>query len=344
MSSALAEYAPLSVPSPPEDLLGEVRAVIALIHAHQRCLITSHQQPDGDALGASLALFHLLRELGKEAVVFNVDPPPFNFCFLDGADAVRNVLEDDERFDITFVLDCCVREQLGSNFPERAWGSHVVAIDHHTTVLEGADIALHDPDAAAVGELIYWLALELGVEVRGALAETIYCSLMADTGGFRYASTTPIALAMAGQLVANGVDVWNISRHIYEDNPVQRVEVLAKVLTTLVVSACGRIASVRISKKVMKTINGDPSMIDGFINYVRSIRGVEVAAQLIENSPKSYDVVFRSKGAVDVGAFARTFGGNGKKLAARCSMTGTYREVNAALIDGLDAFLTVPTP
>ncbi len=200
-------------------------------------------------------------------------------------------------------------------------------------------MALQDPEAASVGELIFRLCKHLDINVGGAIAEGIYCSLMADTGGFRYGSASPTAFAMAGQLVARGLSVWEMASHIYEDNPVERVELLARVLSTLKVSACGRLATIRITRDMLRSVGDDPSMIDGFINHARSIRGVEVAAQLREIGERQYKVSFRSRGGVDVSELALRFGGGGGRYAAGCVVKGEWVEVHARLSAELSTLL-----
>src|SRR5690606_15602212 len=184
----------VGVPDPSPSMARMLAAAAQLIRDNHRFLVTSHEYPDGDAVGASLALMHLLEALGKDVVVFNVDPVPWNFEFLAGAARFNQVIDAGERFDVTCVLDGSAADRVGTRFPDEGWGRKILAIDHHRGPFDGADVLVHDVDAASVGELIFRLADAMGVEIDLAMAECIYCSLMADTGCFRYSNTNATAL------------------------------------------------------------------------------------------------------------------------------------------------------
>lgn len=333
--SRIAPRISASIRPPSEALADALSRTAELIRTGSRFLIVGHADPDGDVMGSSLALFHILRALSKDVTVFNVDPVPFNFHFLAGATSVVHTLPEDARFDATFVLDCSDMQRLGDAFPEAGWGEQRVIIDHHKGITDPADIVLHDPRAAATGELVFRLAGALGVALDETIAECLYCSLVTDTGSFRYASTTPTALIIAGELVSCGVDVWRVTSHVYESNPVERVQLLAKVLQTLDVTPDGRLACVRISRGLFEEGGRREAIFDGFINYARSIRGVEVAAQLREISDDHFEIVFRSAGQVHVGQLAALFQGRGGQNGAICEMHGSWESVRDQLHQAL---------
>lgn len=309
-----------------------------LIDEHQRFVVVAHERPDGDAVGATLAMGLLLEELGKDVVFYNRDVVPYNFSFLPGTDRWKTSLPD-EQYDVTIVLDCGEPSRVGADFPDHGWGSRTVVVDHHKTYDPSfADLYVRDVSAAATGEIIFRLAKRLGV-LNSDIAHALYCCLMTDTGSFRYSNTSRETFTIAGELIEAGVDAWHMTSHIYESQPVERIHLLQKVLETLSLSEDGNLAFLRIEKTVFEDVPRGDELIDGFINYARSIRGVEVATQLMERGPDEWKISFRSRGNVDVSSLASRFGGGGHPNAAGCTMSGTPTEIESLLGDALNEML-----
>ena len=311
-----------------------------LVKTKQHFLVAGHTSPDGDAVGSTLALGLLLEEQGKDVTYYNRDPIPYNFRFLPGAKRWQTDLDDIEAVDVTVLLDCGQPGRIGQNFPEQGWGEKVAVIDHHKTWdQEFADVYVRDVTAAATGEVLYRLAARYG-EVSIEVAKNLYCCVMTDTGSFRYANTSRTAFRIAGELVEIGVEPWEMTSEVYENQPRERLELLCKVLETLSLSSCGRLAFLRVEKDMAKELGVDEDLTDGFINYARSIAGVEVATQLREHEEGTWRVSFRSRGKVDVSAIAEKFGGGGHHNAAGCVIEAEPKiietKLSEALVDLLD--------
>ncbi len=304
----------------------------ALVEKKERFVLASHVHPDGDAVGSSLALGLVLAHLGKDVVVYNRDEIPYNFRFLPGGQLWRRDLDGLEPPDVTVLLDCGEPERIGEDFPAHGWGETVAVVDHHKTYDPSfAQVYVRDVAAAATGELVWHVARHFDA-LTPEVAENIYCCLMTDTGSFRYSNTSQRTFTIAGELVAAGVDPWHLTSNIYESQPVERLRLLARVLETLDVSEDGRLAFLRVERQMLDATGADLSMIDGFINYARSIRGVEVATQLKETDESDvWSVSFRSRGTVDVSALAARFGGGGHHNAAGCRIEGDPDEIEASL-------------
>ncbi|MDX9722911.1 MAG: bifunctional oligoribonuclease/PAP phosphatase NrnA [Myxococcota bacterium] len=326
------------IAAPNPALQQSLSQAVELLRDARHILVAAHAHPDGDAVGSSLAMAALLRPMGKEVTVFNVDPIPFNFQFLPGAESWRRELDASQVFDLSIVLDVAAEHLLGA-VPHNFWGKRRMVIDHHQQRFPGADLLVHDPDASATGELIYRLACALSEPLNPELARCLYCALVSDTGSFRYSSTSPTALGIAARLVEAGVDVWAMSSAIYENNPRERLDLLAKVLKTLWLSPCGRLATLVVSRRMMRAPGVDESMTDGFVNHARGIRGVEVAAELREISAAHYRVSLRSRGRVNVSLLAAEFGGGGHVNAAGCRMRGSARQIREQLARRLEELL-----
>lgn len=306
--------------------------------AASAALVVAHASPDGDAVGSTLAMTLLLEELGVAATPYNCDSIPYNLSFLPGSDRWTTRLDGSDGFDLVVILDCAEASRVGDTFEAIDWGCPIVVVDHHKTWdPDFADFYLRSVQAAATGQLIYELATHLGVMTQ-EIAENLYCCLMCDTGSFRYSNTSKTTFAAAGELVAQGVDPWRVSSNVYESQPVERIETLARVLSTLEVSDDGKLAFLIIEQSVLPDGAG-PALVDGFINYARSVRGVEVATQMTEVDAETYKISFRSRGAVDVSRLAERFGGGGHHNAAGCIMSGPHTEIQRQLAQALTELL-----
>ena len=313
--------------------------VVEALRTARRVLLTMHRGPDGDALGSALALACALRESGREVVVYNPDELPYNLRFLRGAAEVAKTLPADATFDVTIATDSGSFERLGPDLPPPGRRGVFVNLDHHVTTEPFGDLNCVDPEAASVGVLAYKIINGLGLAISRDAAECIYASILADTGSFRYSSTDPECLRIAADLLERGVDPWEMTVRIYEQQPLARMKLLAEVLTTLAVQ--DRLATITITNEMIARTGTDLDLTDGFINYARSIDGVEVAAAFREPPPGEHAgrVSFRSRGRVDVSAIARSFGGGGHRNAAGCAIEGEEAEVRSRIASEIEQAL-----
>ncbi len=322
--------------APGEALEDSFDELLPLLRGAERALVVGHVGPDGDAVGSTLAMTLLLGELGVDATPYNRDPIPYNFRFLPGGERWVNELPDDD-FDLVVVLDCAEPGRVG-DVPERIWKATTVVLDHHQTWdADFADCYVRDVDAAATGELVFEVARRADVMTR-EIAENLYTCVMCDTGSFRYSNTSKRTFHIAGELVEAGVDPWHITSHVYESQPLERLQILSEVLSTLELSDDGKLAFLRLDRSTFDEMP-DPALIDGFINYARSVRGVEVATQLMEIAPDTFKISFRSRGVVDVSALASRFGGGGHHNAAGCTIRGEAVRVQQDLANALHEML-----
>lgn len=314
-----------------------IKAILKKIKEGRRFLIASHENPDGDALASTLALANALREQGREAVAYNVDGVPRIFEFLPGARTVVRHLNDGDIFDVGFVLDAGELHRAGSHL--RKICRTLVNIDHHPYSERFGEIHFVDEKASATGALVFRLLKEAGWSISLDVAVCLYTAILSDTGSFRYSNADPEAFHMAAELVEVGVDPWSVASGLYESQAEERLRLLARALGTLTVCHSRPYASVSVTTKMMEETGAGPEHTDGFVNYPRSIRGVEVALFFREIGPDTYKVGFRSKGRVDVGALARELGGGGHHNAAGAVVKGLLEEVRAAVFGRLDKLL-----
>ncbi|AMV72083.1 bifunctional oligoribonuclease/PAP phosphatase NrnA [Desulfuromonas carbonis] len=310
-----------------------LKAILKTINEGERFLVASHAGPDGDALASTLALTLALRELGKEVVAYNRDGVPAAFDFLPGAATVTDRIEAGARFDAGFILDAGELRRAGSELRDHC--TVLANIDHHPYSEQFGSIHYVDTEACATGAMVYRILAAGGWPISREVASCIYAAIISDTGSFRYSNSNPEAFRIAGDMIALGVSPWEIATGLYENQDARRLQLLALALATLTLSACGRYASISVTSDMYAATGSSAEHTDGFVNYPRSIRNVEVAIFFRQVSPTAFKVGFRSKGTVDVGALSRELGGGGHHNAAGAEVSGTLEQVRQTVFSRL---------
>jgi phosphoesterase RecJ-like protein len=325
------------------QLVSEFEAFERWLEGRDRLVVASHVDPDGDAIGSTIALALWLEQRGRTVQMYNRDPVPYNCRFLSGSERVSAETDRLHGADGVILMDVSQRSRIGDAFPEAIWASGVAIIDHHDTWDdEEADCWVRDASAASVGELLFRMFRWWGDETEGeaevshSIAEALYTTLVTDTGSFQYSNTSKTTFEVAGELLEAGVDPWEMTSRIFENQPRERIELLKEVLQTLEFSDDGRLAFIRMDNAMFERTGTSPEMADGFINYGRSVEGVEVSTKLSELSDGGgWKVSFRSVGNIDVSEIASQFGGGGHVNAAGCQIDGTAEQVRAKLTRAL---------
>jgi len=312
-----------------------IRQIAEIIQKGRAFLVTSHVRLDGDAVGSELALYEALKSLGKEAVVYNQDRTPQMYAFLPDAGVIVNRLGPLDGFDAVFVLDCSEIERMGEEAPRIAGIRRIVNIDHHISNDRYGHLTLTDPEASSTGEMIFRLIDGMGIELTRDMAVNLYTAILTDTGAFRYSNTGPKTFAVAGRLLEKGADPAWIAQMVYETFPAVKIRLLGRALSTLEFDWQGRIAAVTVSKKMLEDAGAQWEHTEGFVEFPRSIEGVQVAAFFSEISEGLYKVSLRSKGRFSVEEVARKFGGGGHINAAACRIQGDYDAVKRRLFDAI---------
>jgi phosphoesterase RecJ-like protein len=312
-----------------------IQRIISEITNNRSFLIASHENPDGDAVGSSLALACYLSALGKDVTVFSCDPLPDNFLFLPLADSVVTAIPD-RHFDICFVLDAGDISRIGSDSERLKKIGNIINIDHHPDNRLFGDINLLDPKASATGALVYRLITASGFPIDYPTALCIYTAIVTDTGSFRYSNADREAFQISGQMVSYGINPWYVAEKLYENQPRHRLELLSLALSTLQVTDRGDVASITVTLDMYEKTGATSELTDGFINYPRSIQGVEVAVFFREVEKGLFKVGFRSKGNVDVSVLAAAFGGGGHHNAAGCKISGSLDEARQIVISHIE--------
>lgn len=306
--------------------------IAEIIHQGRSFLVCSHMNPDGDAVGSSLALGLFLEGEGKEVVIYNRDGVPALYRFIPGVERIQQTIPEGKRFDISFLLDCAGPERVGGAFERFSPKGQVIVIDHHPPVRPFREVHLVCTEAAATGELLYDVMMAYGKPPRPPIATALYLALMTDTGSFRFSNTTPRALHIAAELQAAGADHALLIDGVYRSFPPERFRLLAQVLQTLSFYFGGRVAAMRVTRGMYESSGAGDELTEGFVDIPRSVGGVKVALLLREVASGEYRVSLRSRGEVDVGELASQFQGGGHPNAAGCTIRGEGEAVYSSLL------------
>jgi phosphoesterase RecJ-like protein len=315
-----------------------IEQILTVIREGHRFLVASHENPDGDAIASTLALANALREMGKDVVAYNQHAVPSDYRFLPHWDTVVTSVPEDVRFDAGFVLDAGELRRAGLWIKPAC--RTLVNIDHHPHSENFGDIYWVDEKASATGILVYRLLQSAGWPVSLDVATCLYTTILSDTGSFRYSNADPEAFRVAGAMVELGVDPWSIASGLYESQEESRLRLLGLALPTLDVAPCGTFAAITVTDEMLKATGSHPEHTDRFINYPRSISGVEVAIFFRQIGPDRYKVGFRSKGKIDVGSLSREFGGGGHHNAAGAVVEGPLPLVRDRVFSRLGELLS----
>ena len=314
---------------PPTTDLG---AVAEAIRAHDRFLLVTHENPDGDALGSILGAKLALDRLGKESVMYlgGETAPPTEYGFLP-LDELRRELPDDASDRVLLALDCANAKRMAAAAELLGRVPLSINVDHHHDNSLFAAINHVVADASSTGEIVRDLLDELDVALTPQIAEALYVALVTDTGRFQYTNTTPRALRLAAELVESGVDVQRVFQGIYESVEFAKLKLLARALDRAQVYDGGRIVISYLLRGDFNELGVGEEYAEGIIDYLRAVEGAELAATIRE-PPEPPDAPRRismraSSDEVDVSAIARQRGGGGHPQAAGFSSSESIDEI-----------------
>ncbi len=293
------------------------------IEAAASVLIASHDRPDGDAIGSSLAMGLLLEKLGKEVVIVNRDPVPETLAFLPGSERIEKP-GPPPGADLFLVLDCAAPDRLDAAVWDMAAGiSTTINLDHHISNTRFGDLCHVDAASPATGQLVFQLARLGGWPLDAAIGENLLAAISTDTGSFRYPATTSETMRIAGEILDLGVEVGRVNQMLYENYPVRRFEALRVLLQAMRLEFEGRYASVRLPLSLSRKLGLRSGDTEGIFDLIRAIDTVRISVLFEELPNGSIRVSSRSKEARhNVGAICAEFGGGGHIFAAGARLPG----------------------
>ena len=319
----------------------DLQAVVAALREHDRFLVVTHENPDGDALGSLLATTIVLRQLGKDVAMYlaGVGALPREYAFMPLDGLLRELPEDMEERTLVAV-DCAKADRMGPDSAPIDRAQLVVNIDHHHDNSRFGDVNLIVADASSTGEVLRDVFGALGAELTPELAEPLYIALVTDTGRFQYTNTTPKSLRLAAELVDAGADIHAVFQQVYESVEFAKLKLLARALERARVLEGGLIVVSYLVRTDFAEVGAAEPYSEGLIDYLRAVEGAELAA-LIREPPRD-DAERRvslraSIDELDVSAIARAFGGGGHRQAAGFSSEASIDEITELIRQGFVA-------
>ena len=291
---------------------------VAAIAAAEDLTLVCHVNPDGDALGSTLGLLHVLRAAGREVIASF--PNPFiiapHYRELPGLDLLTRPGEVPPEPEVMVTFDCGSLDRLGDLEPNAKAARELVVIDHHISNTRYGSINVIDPDAAASS----WIALQLidglGLPLNRDAAVCLYAALMCDTGRFQYDTTTPAVFDMARRLTEFDVPVAALSRSLFEEHRFAYLQLLGDALHNAELVREQRFVWTAITQEMLERHGVEMEEIEGLIDILRRTSEAEVTCVLKEEVDGRIRVSLRSLGDVDVSRVAEAHGGGGHRYAA----------------------------
>ncbi|PCI42644.1 MAG: DHH family/DHHA1 domain protein [Proteobacteria bacterium] len=304
--------------------------------------IIAHVSPDADTIGSQLALYHALKSMGKRVIMHNRDIAPYICRYLPavhdiGHGEIPNEVMD---ADLVIAVDAGSLGRLGmqASYFE---GKMLINIDHHASNTLYGDVNVIDARYCATGAMIYDFLQHLHVPLDASSAAAIYAAVLTDTASFRLASVSADVHRMTADLIDAGADVELAAQSIYQSHKPARFELLKYALDSLNICHDGRTAWISIAYNLYEKTGLCGEDSEGFIDYARSIEGVDIAIFIREEKPQEWKISFRAKAPCDVGIVAGKLGGGGHQYAAGCTLFGSLdkvqKEINHALVDILNS-------
>lgn len=316
--------------------------IARFLRDHDDFLVASHVSPDGDALGATAAMGHILAHLGKTFTLYNPSGMPSHYDWMPMPGGLRDALPENG-FRWAIVLDCGALHRAGEALAEKIDPARTVNIDHHLGNPQFGVLNWVDKTYSSTGEMIAELAETLNVPLRGDLAEALYAAMVTDTGYFSYSYTRPESLELAAKLMREGLDVGAVNVKIRNQWSQSRIRLWSEVLGGLTFHEEGRIGAIAIPHALLEKTGALVEDCDGLVNFALRVKGMQVAVSARETRQGQVKFSLRSTGDVNVQEIAASFGGGGHKNASGGSLEAGISESLNILIQAASKALE-PAP
>lgn len=291
--------------------------------AAKRIGISGHVRPDGDCVGAVLALQLYLKKCLPQAVVkVFLEKPPVIFSEIKGFDEIETEFPEEETFDVFFVLDTDAERLGGAEKYFRA-ADRRINIDHHLRESGSGDVNYIVPQVGSTCELIYDMVEE---QLDPDIALALYIGIIHDTGVFQYSCTSPDTLKKAANLIDFGIDFPRIILETFYQKTYIQTQIMGRALMESIRFLQGRCIVSWVDKKTMEFYGAETSDLDGIVNQLKNIKGVDCAIFMYQTDVLEYKISLRSNEKVNVAQVASFFGGGGHARAAGCTMKGTFHD------------------
>jgi phosphoesterase RecJ-like protein len=323
--------------------------IIKFLNKYDKFILTAHETPDGDALGSEYAMLRALQKMGKQAKIFNADPAPKNFKFIDETNEIQTLVSPDQlpadlKDHVLIILDVNDTGNIGNIvkhvFPRV---KDYFIIDHHDTGENTLTANLIQEDASSTGEILYQLFNELNIKLDLDMARALYMAIVYDTGSFIYPKTTPLTFTIAHDLVSRGVKPNEIYSKIYETRSIASLVLQSAVLSTLELQCNNHVAIQTMLKKALEDSGATYEEGHHIINIPLAAEAIKVSIFFKENLEGILRCSLRSKGNIDVVKIAQKFRGGGHKTAAGFKCSEPLETVKKKVLSYLEGYFKSDT-
>jgi phosphoesterase RecJ-like protein len=314
-----------------------LRKAVECVKKNNNFIITTHTNPEGDALGAALGFLFLLKKLGKNASIISEDEVPLSYKFLPGSENIRKLKYSPKKrisFGCLVFIDCSDERRTGEVYRINTENKPVLNIDHHISNERFADVNWIEPLASSCAEMVYRLYKKFRVPFDRDAAICLYAGMLSDTGSFRYSNTKSATHKAVSELLKFDLDTVQIYKNIYEDIPFEDMKLLSKILPRMRRQEKGKIIWFQIEQKMLKDKKLSFDLTEHVLSFARSIKGAEVCALFKENLGVKDEIRInlRSQGKVDVNKIAAHFGGGGHRTASGATVHGKINQVRKRVL------------
>lgn len=325
-------------------------AIVNALKNANRIVVTTHTRPDGDAIGSQLALGNFLRGKGKQVLLVNQDPSPYNLEWLPESDSIQlydgslTQVEFIAKADVAVILDTNVEHRVGTP-AKQIRGSEAIKIlvDHHTEPETWFDQEWRRESASSTAELLFELFDAWDVDaISYDVAAPLYVAIMTDTGSFRFSNVNAGLHRIVATLIEKGgLDPSIMHAEVYDKKSIEGIKLFSKILSTIELHFNGLVGTVLVTRRMLQETGASIEETDGFVNTVLSVEGVRVALIFTETE-RGTKVSFRSKGDFHVHKWAQRFGGGGHRNAAGAFLPGSLEDVFKKTLSVAHKFVSVP--
>jgi phosphoesterase RecJ-like protein len=315
----------------------DLGVIIDLLQKANRFIVVTHKDPDADGIGSVLALGKTLSDSGKTTVCMTDGPLQGSLGLLRGAGEIRFNSDGGSTYDATLALDCSSLDRIACC--EGRIHRPLVNIDHHDTNDLFGDLNFVDKESSSTGELVFRLIKRAGFPICYDTADNIFAAIQSDTGSFKYTNTTPASLQAAMELIAMGVKPWDVAMRVMDGCQQSRLELLRMGLGSIRFYHQGRIGVMVLTSKMFQEAGADFRESERFVDYPRSVRGVEIAVLVRQTGEDAFKFSLRSNSTDGVAELASLFGGGGHARAAAFELKGSLDIILGNFLKEAERFL-----
>ena len=317
-----------------------IQKIAKIVHDEDRFLLVTHVNPDGDAVGSLLGLHLALKEMGKKSWPVAGEQFPELYDFLPGRHALvtdTNLLNELPNWIV--CLDVASKERISGDIARFTDTAQLVNIDHHPTNPGFGDLNFLVPSATSTAELVYKVLQETGYKLSADAGKCLYTGLVTDTGCFRFSGVNSETLLLGAEMLGAGFDSFEVTRYLYEEFPLRRLRLEQLLFERIEILLGGRLVLSTLYHTDFERLGAHMSESENLVNRLRECKGVEVGALITEMPDKVIRMSFRSKGAVDVSAVAKSIGGGGHRHAAGARSTLPLPELKRKIVQAIQSAL-----